>query len=432
MSPVTAALLLTTTIAGQVPHQERNVPMWVTMSKAEPTMANQRARDLGIRFRGTPGTSKNCISDVSGVGVGHSTIIGGQLIPQVATNRNMPAVVDPTVNTGVTVIVPNSGSSLQSVVNCGFFSLNGNGEMTGTHLIEESGILQGPIVLTNTASLGTVRSHIIQYGLNHNVSGYLLPVVAETDDSLLNKVATDSITQDMVESAYAYANDPNNPVSAVEGSVGGGTGMTCYDWKGGIGTSSRQVKVKGIRHDGTKLNDQKVIVGVLVQANQGTYDELVVMGVPIGRITGFPIPNLPRDRSPRRKRSHSSIIVVIATDAPLQPHQLKRLARRGGLGIGRTGTSTHDDSGELCIAFSTSFTTDVLNSSNHGLAYIDNDAMDTLSTATVQATEEAIINALLAATEVTGPGNYTATKLPAEKLVDTLNNYNPMTTNFVD
>jgi D-aminopeptidase len=134
----------------------------------------------------------------------------------------------------------------------------------------------------------------------------------------------------------------------------------------------------------------------------------------------------------RRKRSHSSIIVVIATDAPLQPHQLKRLARRGGLGIGRTGTSTHDDSGELCIAFSTSFTTDVLNSSNHGLAYIDNDAMDALFTATIRATEEAIINALLAATEVTGPGNYTATKLPADKLVDALNNYNPMTTNFID
>jgi L-aminopeptidase/D-esterase-like protein len=164
------------------------------------------------------------------------------------------------------------------------------------------------------------------------------------------------------------------------------------------------------------------------------------MGVPIGRLKGFPIPNLPTDSSSRRsqpaasgrKRSHSSIIVVIATDTPLQPHQLRRLARRGGLGIARTGTSTHDDSGELCIAFSTTFTSDVLTSTSSGLAYIDNDAMDPLFSATVQATEEAIINALLAATQVKGPGNFTATKLPVDKLVAAFNQYNPMTAIFLD
>jgi len=400
-------------------------------------MANQRARDLGIRFRGTPGTPNNAITDVSDVAVGHSTIIGGQLVTQTAPKKKKALDgVDSTVNTGVTVIVPDSGSTLDSVVNCGFFSLNGNGEMTGTHLIEESGILQGPIILTNTVSLGSVRSSIIQYGLSQKVSGYLLPVVGETDDSLLNNINKDSITQQMVVSAYENAETE----SLVEGSVGGGTGMTCYEWKGGIGTSSRKVKVNGIRYDGTELNDQEVTVGVLVQANQGTHDELVVMGVPIGRLKDFPIPNLPPDSSSRRsqpaasgrKRSHSSILVVIATDAPLQPHQLKRLARRGGLGIARTGTSTHDDSGELCIAFSTTLTSDVLTSSNRGLAYIDNVDMDPLFTATVQATEEAIINSLLAATQVTGPGNFSASKLPADKLVAALNQYNPMTSIFLD
>ena len=400
-------------------------------------MANKRARDLGIRFRGSPGTPSNSITDVSGVGVGHSTIIGGQLVPQAGINGEAaPADLDSTVNTGVTVVVPNSGSALDSVVNCGFFSLNGNGEMTGTHLIEESGILQGPIILTNTASLGTVRSHIIQYGFTTKALGYLLPVVAETDDSLLNNIEKDGITQDMVVSAYKNAKTG----SVTEGSVGGGTGMTCYDWKGGIGTSSRKVSVRGIGYDGTELPGQKVTVGVLVQANQGTYDELVIMGVPVGRLTTFPVPELSRhiSLSPSqpaasgRKRSHSSIIVVIATDAPLQPHQLKRLARRGGLGIARTGTSTHDDSGELCIAFSTTATSDVLDSRNRGLAYIDNVDMDPFFTATVQATEEAIINALLAATPVTGPNNFTASVLQPDDLVDALNRYNPMTANFVD
>ncbi len=394
-------------------------------------MTNQRARDLGIQFPGAPGKPNNAITDVPNVAVGHSTIIGGQLVtqtrPRKKRKKRAQADVDPTVNTGVTAVVPDRNSALDSVVNCGFFSLNGNGEMTGTHLIEESGILQGPIILTNTAILGTVRSYIIQYGLSKMVSGYLLPVVAETDDSLLNNINNNIITQKMVVSAYKNA----KTYSLAEGSVVGGTGMTCYDWKGGIGTSSRKVKVNGIGNDGTKLNDQEVTVGVLVQANQGTYDELVVMGVPIGRLKGFPIPNLPSDSSSGGKRSHSSIIVVIATDAPLQPHQLKRLARRGGLGIARTGTSTHDDSGELCIAFSTTFTSDVLTSSNKGLAYIDNDAMDPLFTATVQATEEAIINALLAATEVTGPDNFTATKLCAEKLVAAFNQYNPMTAIFL-
>jgi D-aminopeptidase len=402
-----------------------------SLEKVVRTMGNQ-ARNLGIRFRGAPGKT-NTIGDVSGIGVGHSTIIGGQLVGQRARKKKkVRAAIDPTVNTGVTVVVPDSGSSLSSVVNCGFFSLNGNGEMTGTHLIEESGILQGPILLTNTASLGTVRSQIIQYGFAQNISGYLLPVVAETDDSLLNNILNDSITQAMVESAFDDANDPTNGGSVAEGSVGGGTGMTCYDWKGGIGSSSRQVTVNGIGYDGTKFKKQTVTVGVLVQANQGTYDELMVFGVPVGRLKGFPIPNLPDARASRRKRSHTSIIVVIGTDAPLQPHQLKRLARRGAHGIARTGTSTHDDSGELCIAFSKYFTTDVLKSSNKGLAYIDNDAMDPLFTATVQATEEAIINALLAATAVTGPGGFTATTLSAPTLVDALNNYNPMTANFVD
>jgi L-aminopeptidase/D-esterase-like protein len=369
-----------------------------------------QARANGIPFDGIAGPN-NGIIDVDNVCVGHDWLSSGA------------------TQTGVTAILPvgfDKDYGLDTFVMAAFFSLNGNGEMTGTHLIEESGFLEGPIMLTNTVSVGDVRSWTIKYVQKHpgkktadDGFGYIVPVVAETYDGYLNDILSFDVTEDMVKNALDQAMANKSPDNLKEGNIGGGTGMTCYSWKGGIGTASRRALVYQGDNKGTIPNpknpatDPAFTVGVLVQANQGTYWDLVIRGVPMGQDKDFAPPRQSPDNFPgtglsKPKPRKSSIIVVIATDAPLLPHQLKRLARRATHGIARTGTITNDDSGELFIAFTTANldASDEDTIAQAGL--IPNDSMDPLFEATVQATEEAILNALCAACTVKGYQNNTA------------------------
>ena len=364
-----------------------------------------RARELGIPFDGKRG-SLNAITDGTGVCVGHQNV---------SDNVN--------INTGVTAILPRgnnqnsgTGNGIDTFVMAAWFTINGNGEMTGTTWIEESGFLEGPIMLTNTVSVGTVRNAVIKYSIrqqggseqdiNPDDFGLYLPVVAETYDGWLNDILGFHVTRQMVWDAIdgAKSNDVD------EGNVGGGTGMTCYDWKGGIGTSSRLATVCGTDDDSVKIGTYTV--GVLVQANQGTYWDLAIRGVPVG--TQLKPPQSP-DHPPKcqsGKVRKSSIIVVIATDAPLLPHQLKRLARRATHGVARTGTITNDDSGEIFIAFSTANPLPDEENQTISVEMIPNESMDPLFEATVNATEEAIINALVAAQTLSGRGGkHTATAI---------------------
>jgi D-aminopeptidase len=351
------------------------------------------ARDFGIPFDGGDTGTNNAITDVTGVWIGHKTL-------------NNP----PSVFSGVTALLPrgnsvaDNGSGIDTLVFAAWSNLNGNGEMTGTTWIEESGILEGPIMLTNTVSVGVVRNQVINYSrkqLGPDVDPddfeLYLPVVAETYDGCLNDILgpfplpgtfpnPGVVAPEDVEDAINTASPDNQD----QGNVGGGTGMTCYDWKGGIGTSSRVA----IPYTGAST----YTVGVLVQANQGLYPDLVIRGVPVGKKM-----TPPDSCDEIRKRRKSSIIVVIATDAPLLPHQLKRLTRRAALGVGRTGTYTNNDSGEIFIAFSNANQKAVQAGSITDLQMLPNDdSMDTFFQATVDATEEAIINALIAATTLYG------------------------------
>jgi D-aminopeptidase len=386
---------------------------------------NPRARDLGIPFDGKPGTH-NSITDVPGVRVGHCTHLDGAGPLQIGKGPR---------NTGVTAILPrgndesNDGDGIDTTVMAGWFSLNGNGEMTGTHLIEESGFLEGPIMITNTVSVGTVRDGVINYRINQlggpgaqiDPDEFLyLPLVAETSDEWLNDILGFHVTQADVQQAIDGANPiPNQRVQIFteEGNVGGGAGMTCYDWKGGIGTSSRIVEIGKLSYT----------VGVLVQANQGEYPDLVIRGVPVG--TEMVPPSHPEDST--RRRLKSSIIVVIATDAPMLPTQLKRLARRAAHGVARTGTYTNNDSGELFVAFSTVDADDYV--SKEGLVSLSTvqnyDLMDPFFKATADATEQAIINALVAATSLVGRDNHKAwgitdPKLPGKTLLQVMKDFN--------
>ncbi len=383
----------------------------------------RRARDLGIRFDGKPGTL-NAITDVTGVCVGHQSVSD-----------------DFKVNTGVTAILPRGnngkagvGNGIDTFVMAAWFSVNGNGEMTGTTWIEESGFLEGPIMLTNTVSVGFVRDRVIKYSIHQQDTpepdidpdefGLYLPVVAETYDGWLNDILGSHVTAKMVRNAIDGATTDN----VEEGNVGGGTGMTCYDWKGGIGTSSRVAIVCGADDTSVKIGTYKV--GVLVQANQGSYWDLVIRGVPVGTLLKPPqsADHPPKCQSGRDRKS--SIIVVIATDAPLLPNQLKRLARRATHGIARTGTITNDDSGEIFIAFSTANPKADADDQIVKVKMIPNDSMDPLFEATVRATEEAIINALIAAQTLTGrAGKHTATAIMDmcnPSLVDVMKDYSPL------
>jgi len=352
-----------------------------------------RARDLGIRFPGSPGPL-DAITDIAGVTVGHTTLISGQGELKVGSGP---------VRTGVTAIRPRGTTN--DPVFAGWYALNGNGEMTGTTWIEESGFLEGPVVITNTHSVGVARDAIIEWQLPHapNLS-WSLPVVAETYDGELNDINGFHVSKEHVFAALESAT--SGPVE--EGNVGGGTGMICHQFKGGIGTASRQAVVPGSDYS----------VGVLVQANYGTRETLMIAGVPVGEsLTDL----MPEFRS--GDKDTGSIIVVLATDAPLLPHQLKRLARRVPMGIAKVGGFGADSSGDIFVAFSTA---------NPGAATLEgpvqtkmlpNDAMSPLFLATVQATEEAIVNALIAAETMTGINGHTVHALPHDRLVELMNRY---------
>src|SRR5881392_1161699 len=364
-----------------------------------------RARDLGIPFEGTPGKF-NAITDVAGVEVGYTTLINGEGKLEMGKGP---------VRTGVTAIIPRGHNSLNDPVYAGVFSLNGNGEMTGTVWVEESGFLEGPIVITNTHSVGVARDAVIGWRIKQapaDKTGYWwsLPVVAETWDGWLNDVNGFHVKPEDVwhalESAHGGAIE--------EGSVGGGTGMICYEFKGGTGTASRIASVAAVAGRGSSETKQ-FAVGVLVQANCGRRSQLTIRGLEVGKKIPGSVYN----------QEAGSIIIVVATDAPLLPHQLKRLARRASLGLARTGSVSGNGSGDLFLAFSTA-NPNVANPDQlmHNVQTIPNDLMDPIFTGVVQATEEAIVNALVDNRSMTGRDDHRVDALPRDRLRGLLKKYN--------
>lgn len=354
-----------------------------------------RARDLGIPFEGKPGPM-NAITDVQGVEVGHTTLVSG---------KGKLVVGKGPVRTGVTAILPR-GKKGPTRVFAAWFSLNGNGEMTGTTWIEESGFLEGPVMVTNTHSVGIVRDSLIEWLVKHGLMGqpWALPVVAETYDGFLNDINGSHVKKEHVFEALDRA--ASGPVA--EGNVGGGTGMICYEFKGGIGTASRKLEERDGAHT----------VGVLVQANHGRRRQLRVAGVPV--CTDM-TENLVWSQG--LSREAGSIIIVVATDAPLVAHQLKRVARRASLGLARTGSTASNYSGDIFIAFSTANPEVAKPSGIAQLTMLLNDRMDPLFEATVQATEEAIVNALVAAETMTGIDDHRVIAIPHDRLREDLRNY---------
>jgi L-aminopeptidase/D-esterase-like protein len=374
---------------------------------AEPVLPGRkqkpRARDLGIPLDGTPG-DRNAITDVKGVEVGHTTLIRGD--GELVVGKGP-------VRTGVTAILPR-GKKYDPVF-AGFFALNGNGEMTGSHWIEESGFLETPVLITNTHSVGVVRDAVVAWARDHKFYGplfkdfwFTLPVVAETYDGFLNDINGFHVKPEHVASALDGAK--TEPVA--EGNVGGGTGMVCHGFKGGIGTASRKTKAGHT-------------VGVLLQANHGARPRLTVAGVPVGReIADL----LPERKGPEAKGREGSIIVVVATDTPLLPHQLKRVARRVSLGIGLVGGLGENGSGDIFLAFSTANPGAAKRGGVQDLTMLSNDDINLVFEATVQATEEAILNALVAAETMTGINGNTVHALPHDRLREALKKYNRLAT----
>lgn len=356
-----------------------------------------RARTLGVPFEGVPGPL-NAITDVAGVEVGHTTLIEGEAGPLVVGKGP--------VRTGVTAILPRGkAGSLDDPVFAGVFSLNGNGEMTGTAWVEESGFLEGPVVLTNTHSVGVARDAVIAWRVAHgkaDASGFFwsLPVVAETWDGWLNDANGFHVHPEHV----FHALDAAAPGPVAEGGVGGGTGNICYEFKGGIGTASRRL---GERAGGWT-------VGALVQANCGLRGQLTIAGVPVGR-------EMPEGA--RRTEEYGSIIIVVATDAPLLPHQLKRLARRAAMGLARTGSVSGNGSGDLVLAFSTANPGAGEAEGARAVRMLPNEDMNGLFSATVQAVEESIVNALVAAEAMEGRDGHRVEAIPHERLREILRRY---------
>jgi D-aminopeptidase len=362
--------------------------------KIESPTGAVRARDLGIPFDGTPGKF-NAITDVSGVEVGTTTLISGE--------GKLEPGKGP-VRTGVTAIIPRGHDSLNDPVYAGAFSLNGNGEMTGTAWVEESGFLEGPVVLTNTHSVGLARDAVIKWRIAHGAAdptGYWwsLPVVAETWDGWLNDINGFHVKPEDV----FHALDSAHGGAVEEGSVGGGTGMICYEFKGGNGTASRTIQIKA----GKNSPAVNYTVGAFVQANCGRRAGLTIAGIPVGKEIPGQV----------YKEETGSIIIVIATDAPLLPNQLKRLARRASLGLARTGSISGNGSGDLFLAFSTA-NPHVAGADQitHNVQTIPNDLMDPLFAGTVEATEEAIINALVDNRDMIGRDNHKVEALPHDRL----------------
>jgi len=354
-----------------------------------------RARELGVPFDGAPGPN-NAITDVKGVEVGHTTLISGEGKLEIGKGP---------VRTGVTAVLPRGKSSTDPVFGA-WFTLNGNGEMTGTTWLEDSGFLDGPVMITNTHSVGVVRDAVIAWKVKHrppDAEGYwwMLPVVAETWDGYLNDISGFHVKPE--DAFHALDSAHSGPVE--EGNVGGGTGMICNEFKGGIGTSSRVLDAK---YGG-------YTVGVLVQCNYGQRDQLRVAGIPVGREIGG---------EKVWDDDVGSIIVVVATDAPLIPTQLKRVARKVALGLGRDGSYSGDGSGDIFIAFSTANPCAADSEGLRQLTMLPNDSLNPIFLATVQATEEAVINAMVAAETMTGINNHTVVALPHDRLREVLKKYN--------
>jgi len=363
-----------------------------TLSLAQ---AKPRARDLGVPFDGTPGEN-NAITDVHGVEVGHTTLISGS---------GKLKVGEGPVRTGVTAIHPRGKDANDSVFGA-WFTLNGNGEMTGTTWLEDSGFLNGPIMITNTHSVGVVRDAVIAWKVKRgepDMEGYWwsLPVVAETWDGYLNDINGFHVKPE--DAFHALESAHGGPVE--EGNVGGGTGMICNEFKGGIGTSSRVLDAKGGGYT----------VGVLVQCNYGERDQLRIAGVPVGK-------EIPEHTV--WKDDVGSIIIVVATDAPLIPTQLRRLVRKASLGLGRDGSFSGDGSGDIFVAFSTANPRAASSKGVRDLKMLPNDSLDPLFLATVQATEEAVVNAMVAVETMIGVDDHTVIALPHDRLREALKKYN--------
>ncbi len=358
-----------------------------------------RARELGVPFAGETGPL-NAITDVAGVAVAHVTLVEGDGPLRVGQGP---------IRTGVTAILPRGKTF--SPVFAAWYSLNGNGEMTGTTWVEESGFLEGPVMITNTHSVGVVRDAVIEWMRDEDLNGPLapgiwwgLPVVAETYDGGLNDINGFHVRK---EHAFQALNGAaSGPVQ--EGGVGGGTGMVCNQFKGGIGTSSRRVG--------------PYTVGVLVQCNYGGREGLTIAGVPVGS----EITDLMPEYHSNNQGENGSIIVVVATDAPLLPHQLKRLARRVPLGIGRLGGLGTNGSGDIFIAFSTANPDAWSRKETVRLEMMPNDAMSSLFKATAEATEESIVNAMVAAETMIGINGNKVHALPHGRLQEILRKYNRM------
>ena len=365
-----------------------------------------RARDLGIQFVGTPGAF-NAITDVQGVEVGYSTII---------TGKGENTVGNGPIRTGVTAIFPRGKAKKFSPVYANWYSLNGNGEMTGTTWVTESGFLETPIMITNTNSVGVVRDAVLKWYVDTDwYSGedwwYTYPVVAETYDGFLNDIYGFHVKEKHV--LEAIENSSSGQIA--EGNIGGGTGMMCLGFKGGTGTSSRVLKIK----------DSSYTVGAIVQSNFGAKRNLSIAGVPLGvelKDTLNSVFNGPPKS--RRQEGDGSIIVIVATDVPLLPHQLKRIAQRIPLGIGIVGGRGSNGSGDIFLAFSTAnegaFNRDDIAS----ITSMPNDLLMPVFEATVQVVEEAIINAMIAAETMEGINGNTSYAIPHDVLVETLQKYN--------
>ncbi|HEY6933896.1 MAG TPA: P1 family peptidase [Marmoricola sp.] len=359
-----------------------------------------RLRELGLAIGTLPPGPHNAITDVAGVRVGHTTVVEGE-----------------SVRTGVTAVLPHDGPVWTEPVFAGFHRLNGNGEVTGIHWVAEAGLLLSPVALTNTHSVGVVRDALVALEIEELPAGreaWALPVVGETWDGVLNDVDGLHVTAGHAQAAYRSA--AAGPVT--EGSVGGGTGMICHEFKGGIGTSSRVLPADAGGYT----------VGVLVQANHGRRERLSVDGAPVGRVITRDVVPVPESEAPPEA---GSIIVVVATDAPLLPLQLNRLAQRAGLGVARTGGVGENSSGDMFLAFATG---------NRGLpadhhpgptllttpvTMLANRCLTPLFDAVVEATEEAIVNALLAAGTMTGFRGHVAHGLDGAMLVEAVRRLRP-------
>ena len=365
-----------------------------------------RARDLGVPFEGTTGPY-NSITDVSGLEVGYSTIIDGS-----GENK----IGEGPVRTGVTALFPRGKARKFSPVFANWYSLNGNGEMTGTTWVTESGFLETPIMITNTNSVGVVRDAVLKWFVaidwyRGEQWWYTYPVVGETYDGFLNDIYGFHVKEEHVLEAINNASGGK----IAEGNVGGGTGMMCLGFKGGTGTASRRVQI----------GDSTYTVGVLVQANFGRKPSLTIAGAPVGRELRDTLNNeLKLPPQSYRKEGDGSIIAVVATDAPLLPHQLKRIAQRVPLGIGKTGGYGTNGSGDIFIAFSTANPEAFQRSEFTRVEMLPNDRISPLLEATVQGVEEAIINAMIAAETMEGINGNKSHALPHDLLIDILKKYN--------